>query len=233
MKHLYSYCLFLLLVSNITYSQDTIRIYFDKNWNEITDKTEAVFYRKAFPGNNKMWVVNDYFISDNIQMTGSYKSGKLKIQQGLSSYYYENGHKSSEGLFAKDKKTGEWTYWFENGQKKTAGEFIADKKEGEWQYWSETGFVDTKEFFIKGVITSAAGFYENGQTRYSGEYTNGKKQGEWTSWNANGRIIFQGSYSYGLKQGEWIRYFSDGSMRLFYDNGVLEGNPLGGIVRRK
>jgi antitoxin component YwqK of YwqJK toxin-antitoxin module len=201
------YFILLSLLSNAVFSQDTITIYYDLKWNEIKDITEAAYYRKAYSDNQKEWVVHDYYINDTTQMTGFYKSMKLKIRQGFFTYYYENGKKASEGMYAKDKKSGEWNYW------------------------SAEGVLKNTERFANGFIISATGYYENGQRRYSGEYTYGKRQGEWTYWNPEGRITFQGNFNNGLKQGEWIRYFSDGNMKLNYNNGVIEGKEPGGIVR--
>ncbi|MBE0648889.1 MAG: hypothetical protein IH596_14050 [Bacteroidales bacterium] len=233
MKPCSIFLLFLSFIASAVYSQDTITVFFDKDWNEITDKTEAIYYRKAFPESNNGYVVNDYYISGKIQMTGLFKSKKLKVQQGFCTYYFEDGQKSSEGMYEKNKKVGEWTYWFEDGKQKSRGKFIANKKDGEWNYWDEEGFLKDKECFTNGVIYSAEGFHVNGQKRYSGEYEYGRRQGEWTYWNASGRICYQGNFKNGLKEGDWIRYFSDSSMTLHYTNGVLDGKPLGGIVRVK
>ena len=40
------------------------------------------------------------------------KEGK---EQGKWTYWYDNGQKWSEGMYADGKKTGEWTYWYDTG----------------------------------------------------------------------------------------------------------------------
>ena len=256
MKNLIVYSLFFFLTAINAYAQDTVREFFDKDWKEVPDETKASFFRKAFVANNKVWVVNDYYISGKIQMTGSFKSKKLDIKQGLFTYYYENGQKKSEGKyinnksedewnlwyengqlksrgrFLNDKFDGEWIYWFENGQKKSQGKMVSDKRDGEWDFWNEKGNLEGKEFYKNGLLYLTEGYFENGIKSFSGKNLNGKRNGSWTYWNTEGRIAFQGNFKNGMRDGEWIRYFQDGKMKVHYKNGELQDRKFGGIVRR-
>ena len=62
------------------YAQDTVTVYYDKDWKEIQEKEHASYYRKAFVENN-IWKVNDYYMSYKLQMTGTYPSKKFDIRQ--------------------------------------------------------------------------------------------------------------------------------------------------------
>ncbi len=66
MKHISVYFLFFCLLSNFVYSQDTITVYYDEDWKEISDINEASYYRKAFRDSNKVLVAHDYYISNKI-----------------------------------------------------------------------------------------------------------------------------------------------------------------------
>jgi antitoxin component YwqK of YwqJK toxin-antitoxin module len=256
MKNISFYSIFFFLLAINVFSQDTINIYYDKEWKEIPNGNNASYYRKAFMDKNKVWVVYDYYISGKTQMTGSYKSKRFDVKQGhfifyhengqkMSegnylnnkvenewSYWYENGQKKSEGKFLNDKNEGKWSYWYENGQKKSEGNFLSDKREGEWNFWNEKGELTDKEYYKYGQLNSAEGYFENGIRRYSGKYLNGKQNGVWTYWNPEGGIALKGNFKYGMKDGEWIKYFSDSKMTIYYNNGEIRDKKLGGIVRR-
>jgi len=257
MKKVSVYFLFFILISKFLYSQDTITTYYDSEWEKISDSNNAVFYRKAYKNNDKLWVVNDYYISNIIQMTGLYKSKKMKEKLGHFIYYFENGNKSSEGNYKNGKAEGawtyryesgqkksegklqngmnhgEWNYWYENGQKKTNGQYTDDKRVGEWTYWNENGILKDKEFFKNGLLNLAEGYFANGTMSYKGKYFLGSRHGVWTYWNTEGRITFKGNFKYGLKDGEWIRYFKEGKMKLNFSSGILKDKQVGGIVRRE
>ncbi len=99
---------FIFILSSLNYvlAQDTITVYYNNKWTEIEDKNKATFYRKAFLDSNKVWIAHDYYMSNKIQMVGSFKSKKCKVKDGHFVYYYENGRKSSEGNYVKNKNEG-------------------------------------------------------------------------------------------------------------------------------
>lgn len=250
------YILFFCLLSNMLLAQDTLTIYYDHDWKEISDKKQAEFYRKAFIDTNKTWSVNDYYINGQLQMTGSFTTKSMTIKNGHFVYFYENGKKSSEGDCVNNKNHGKWTYWLESGQKSYEGIFVNSKPEGLWQYWYETGEkksegkyannlkdglwkfwsingdLANEEMMQKGQLLYSTGFYETGAIRYKENYINQKKHGESTFWNLEGKIILKGNYSNDMPSGEWVRFFPDGtSMKIQYNNnGMITGKQFGGII---
>lgn len=250
-------CLFLCVISDRISAQDTITIYYNNNWEEISSRDDATFYRKAFVDTNNVWAVNDFYMSDKIQMTGTYKSRKLSTRQGYFTYYFENGLKSSEGNFSNDKADATWIYWHDNGQKKSTGEFKTGQEDGRWIYWHESGEKKSEGFFLKGKKNGiwnywntegilihretynpngtfvCEGFYENGVMSYSGIYVDGHAQGKWTYWNSDGRINASGNFENGLREGLWIRSFPVGEMKVIFKNGIPQGKLFGSIVRTK
>jgi Uncharacterized protein conserved in bacteria len=255
MKKIFISIIFLFVLSDLLFAQDTITLYYNSNWVEISNKDEATYYRKAFEDTNKVWNVRDYYISNKIQMTGAFKSKKLISRQGHFIYYHENGKKSSEGNYINNRAEGFWNYWHENGQKKSSGEYLAGKKEGAWEYWYEdgskksegkylkdesvdvwnywyqSGQLKSKETYKKDGLFTYEGYYENGAARVKGNIVNGKPQGTWVYWNSDGRITMKGDFNHGLKDGEWIRFFPYSEMNLLFKNGAYEGKQFGGIVR--
>lgn len=233
MKNLYFYIWVLSMISTNLAAQDTLTIYYDKNWNEITDKNAAVFYRKAYPDVNNTYAVSDFFISNQIQMTGRYKNVKMKEKQGHFVYYEENGQKSSEGDYLNDKVEGLWISWFDNGTKKSEGKYVKDRKDGEWSYWNKYGQLMAKEYFRNGVIYLSEGYHENGTLGFRGEYNASGVLTTGIYWNSDGREYFKGKYKYGMRDGEWTRTFGESAVKIDYKNGVPAGEPLGGMVRKQ
>ncbi len=209
MKKIYVCFLFFLMLSIKLFSQETITVYYNEEWEEVSNKDDASYYRKAFKNKNKVWTVHDYYINNKIQMIGYYQSKRFEVKHGHFIYYYENGQKSSEGEYLKDQKEGQWSYWYESGKLKE------------------------KDYFESGFIYSTEGFNKNGKIRYSGKFRYGERHGKWTYWNTDGRITLEGNYKRGQRSGEWIRYFNDSKMKIHYKNGVIEDKQLGGIVRRR
>jgi antitoxin component YwqK of YwqJK toxin-antitoxin module len=245
-----------LAAANTLPAQDTLIFYYDKDWNDIPDKEEAEYYRKAFPDQGA-WAVRDYFMSGKLQMTGTYKSKNFNSRQGHFVYYFENGQKQSEGEYMNDKHEGRWTYWYENGnkksegnctagnlegewtywhesgEKKSQGNYIRSNKDGSWTYWHQNGQPESIEIFKTGSISSAKVFYKNGALNYEGDYFNGKRHGTWTFYNVDGRVYFSGNYVLGVKKGEWVRSFPHGQMIVNYGTSGIEEKEYGGMVWKK
>ena len=106
--------LFSSIFINCLLSQDTIQHYYDKDWKKISNKNAAIYYGKSFKNSNKLWVTKDYFISNQLQMVGTFKSKKLKVKLGHFTYYHENGKLKSEGNYLKVKNDGNCHYYYEN-----------------------------------------------------------------------------------------------------------------------
>ncbi|MBL0339894.1 MAG: hypothetical protein IPP71_02660 [Bacteroidetes bacterium] len=227
---IFTLCLCCVLTTPL-FSQGTITIYYDKNWEEISNEKEAVYYRKAISESDNVWQVNDYYITDTLQMSGTYKSRKFNIRYGHFVYYFENGQKDSEGIFVDDKRDGEWNFYHENGKKKSSGKFILDDKSGFWQYWDENGRLKSTENDSKPNNCTIEGFYPNGASSFKGTFQNNKPHGLWVYTNSKGRVTFSGNLKNGKKEGEWTRFYKEGNLKLVYKDGETVKQKLGGIVR--
>lgn len=214
---------FILSLFNQVFAQDTITKYFNGNWTEISDKNQATYYRKAFLDSSKVWIVHDYFMSNNIQMIGAFKSKKFNTRQGHFTYFYENGKKASEGECINDKNEGFWTYWYENGQKKSAGKFKNNLRQDKWTFW-----------------------HENGRIKSEGLYVDGNEENKWTYWYDSGEKLSEGACLHGDKDGIWEYYYKTGKLETvekykagqldfitgYFENGNIwcKGNCINGLI---
>lgn len=229
---------FILSSFNCVLAQDTITIYYNNKWTEIQDKNQASFYRKAYLDSNKNWTVNDFYMSNKIQMTGTYKSKKFNTKQGHFIYFYENGKKSSEGECINNKNEGFWTYWHENGQKKSEGKFKNDLRQDKWIFWHENGQKRLEGFYVDNNAEDKWEYwFEKGEKQSEGKYLHGKKDGNWNYFYKTGqlesiekykdgqlnyiigsfeneKIKYKGNFQNGLCDGEWSYWNVDGLLFL-------------------
>lgn len=129
--------LILLSASFTVKAQDTIVKYFDSNWEEVQQEN-ANYYRKAFKNTNEIWTACDYYMDGQIQMSGTYKSKRLKKKNGLFVSYYKSGMKKSEGEYLNNKYNGEWRWYHKNGQISSKEKYVKDELKYIWN-WNEDG----------------------------------------------------------------------------------------------
>jgi uncharacterized protein len=232
---------FILASFNCVMSQDTITLYYNNKWTEIPDKNQATFYRKAFLDSNKVWTAHDYYISNKIQMTGTFKSKKFNTKQGHFIYFYENGRKESEGEYVNNKNEGFWNYWHENGQKKSEGKFKNDLRQDKWTYWHENGQRKSEGLYIDDKAEDKWEYwFDSGEKQSEGKFFHGRRDDIWNyfyktgkletaekykdgqlifimGYFENGNIKFKGNCVYGLSEDEWKYWNVDGRL-------ILKGN---------
>lgn len=118
-------------------AQDTIVKYFNNNWEKVSQEN-AKFYRKSFKNNEGTWSAFDYFMNGQVQMSGTYKTKRLKKKNGLFVFYYKSGVKKSEGKYINDIHDGEWKWYHKNGQISSREEYVEDELK-QIEYWNEDG----------------------------------------------------------------------------------------------
>lgn len=216
--------LFLFFFSSIGYGQDTIYVYYDNNWNPVKKSDDADYYRKAYRTEDKIWIVNDYYKSHKIQMTGKFKTKRFKQKLGHYTYYYENGNRSSEGEYKDGERNGFWQFWFEDGKKKSEGEIKNGLYEGHWKFYYENGNQKSEGYFINDLRANEWKFWEeDGKISSQGSYKDGKLDADWIYWYENGKKRSQGKYLSGEKDGEWTYWNETGNIETkeFYENKAL------------
>jgi antitoxin component YwqK of YwqJK toxin-antitoxin module len=219
-------------------AQNVITLYYDKDWKQTFDISEAAYFRKASQTDNNQWAVRDFYISGKLQMTGTYKTRKFETKVGRFIYYYMNGQKSSEGEYLNDKHEGLWTYWYENGNKSMEGKYKNDMKYDIWTYWYESGKKKSEGPIKNGHLNGYwVRWYENGSKQAEGLQVDGVNDGVWTfyyesellkqkeyyksgyavwteGYYENGKLELKGQYLSGKSTGEWSYWNVDGILYL-------------------
>ena len=73
-------------------------IYYDADWEEITDTSFVEFYRKISYVNDKPeGLVKDYYATGIKQWEGELSSDRPDVANGVSSYFYDNGNLETSG----------------------------------------------------------------------------------------------------------------------------------------
>jgi protein TonB len=146
-----------IICATLSYAkaQDTLISYFDKDWEVVSKKKKAQFYRKEFYDNDKkIWAVNDYYISGQIQMTGFYETQKKDVKHGLFTYYSKLGLVESQQNFMRGSHHGMSKRWYKDG---TPHEFINykyGKYHGEFTTFWKNGQMRRKDFYEKDSLIS-------------------------------------------------------------------------------
>jgi len=109
-----AYLFFNSQTDSLTNGGDTI--FFNKHWKKCEKKNAAYFRINAGAKNN--YLVKDFYINGQIQMESEASAYEPLVQNGTSTYYYENGQKQASGKYNSGEQTGAWTYWKVNGKLK-------------------------------------------------------------------------------------------------------------------
>ncbi|MEM9024786.1 MAG: hypothetical protein AAGB22_13650, partial [Bacteroidota bacterium] len=83
-----------------------------------------------------------------------YENGRLELEgqfdeagqrQGQWTYYYKDGKRWSQGMFAHGLREGPYTVWYENGQKRYEGAYKEDEPTGAWTFWGADGSIQAEK----------------------------------------------------------------------------------------
>lgn len=134
------------LFTNAQQKLDTI--FYDRYWQVTSIKDSVQFYRIATKMENS-YKVEDYYVSNKIQMIGYFSSLDDNIKHGDFKYYFENGNLSIEGKFEKNKKEGVWKYYYQEGKIWYQTFYSNDMKNGELNSYYRSGELRRKAKFKK------------------------------------------------------------------------------------
>ncbi|MBD77369.1 MAG: hypothetical protein CL840_00345 [Crocinitomicaceae bacterium] len=193
------------------------------------------FYDNKKPKSEGQYANGDYvghwkFFHENGELKSEGKYVEDRIH-GKWVYYFDNGQVSSMGEYDNGYSIKNWIYYHENGIKKASGNYKEGEKIETWNYFYDNGVKQTEEVYEEGKLVSAIGYFKNGSKQFTGVYSNGMAHGEFKYWNPRGRLIQKGNYDQGKLNGTWERYFKDGKLQLYYEDGELLGKKFGGMVR--
>lgn len=154
----------------------TDTVYFDSQWERIEDESQATYYRiiSNDTSGKIQFLVNDYYMSGQLQMSGTYKS------------------------IHPDKKVGPFVYYYENGQKKIECLYKDDQLEGTWKEWFPEGLLKSKRQFQNGLLEGTSEFFNlTGKMIRSVQFKEGKKHGTFKTFFDNGGLLRKDIYREG------------------------------------
>jgi antitoxin component YwqK of YwqJK toxin-antitoxin module len=147
--------------------KETQIIYFDSDWIRTTKKSEAIYSRVITFNDNDLHypigLVKDYYLkSGNLQWEGEYSYYDIdnednNKEQGLSTWYYENGEKSYQCQYnEKGEMYGLLKYWYENGKLLVTYEYHNGELNGLISFYDIKGVLQSTIKYKDGVADGLA-----------------------------------------------------------------------------
>ncbi len=152
-------------------------MYFDQNWEQSTEQ-DANYYRIVSTDTtfrSFRFSVKDYYLSGQVQMTGTYKSIRPDNKDGQFIYYFDNGQQQRECFYRENTLTGTFKEWYRSGQQKNEQEYKNGLLDGPYTTWREDGSLKMEARYVKGEKNgSFKTYYENGQLTRNDLYQDDK-----------------------------------------------------------
>jgi TonB family protein len=152
-------------------------MYFDKNWEQCPE-ADANYYRIVSTDTTSdsfRFFVQDFYLSGQLQMKGTYKSIRPDNKDGLFIYYYENGQPQRECHYRENTLNGKFREWYKSGQQKNEQEYRNDLLDGPFKAWREDGSLKQEAHYVKGERSGYfKTYYENGQLTRNDLYEKGR-----------------------------------------------------------
>lgn len=113
----------LILIDSVE-AQETKTIYFDSEWNVVSESSSYSYYRivKTDASGKPIGFIYTYYKSGSLQWKGKFLSNNIEctsceacLCDGICTWYHENGNKSSETYYRSGEVIGEEKYWDKDG----------------------------------------------------------------------------------------------------------------------
>jgi antitoxin component YwqK of YwqJK toxin-antitoxin module/S1-C subfamily serine protease len=208
-------------------------MYFDSEWNIVTEKNNAEFYRiyKLGSDNASVGEVVDYYKSGQIQNTLEraifidLNDNNKWIFDGKSVIYYETGEKEKEYYYDKGELEGIHKTFHRSGKLKAVTNYRNGIAHGEHNSFYESGANYIRFNYINGLIEGDwIAYHESGAIEQTVEWVNGKKEGLLKDYKISGKLNFVQKYENGLKVSDESFYESGKTKNIWsYKDGKLNG----------
>jgi TonB family protein len=143
----------------------TDTMYFNNSWEQCT-KEEARYYRTINMdlSGDFMFHVTDYYLSGQVQMTGTYRSIRPDDREGIFTWYYPDGQKQEECQYKNNMLHGLYQEWYKDGQSKIRQSFNEGFPDGPMKTWRQDGTLQLDVQYSKGEKHGFfMSYYINGQ----------------------------------------------------------------------
>ncbi|MBK7214823.1 MAG: TonB family protein [Bacteroidales bacterium] len=116
---------FLLTSTIYSLAQDTIFIN-NRGWKTTRENAE---YLRLYTPEADMFMVQDFYLSGEINMHGHSQYGDTLIRMGPFKYYSKEGKITNEGSFERNRQVGEWKTYREGGILKIVENYNSEGKQ--------------------------------------------------------------------------------------------------------
>ena len=233
-------------------------IYFDANWNVISNKNDAEFYRiyKQGPNNTSLGVVTDFFKSGQIQNTLDratfidLNDNNNWVFDGKSIVYFNTGEKEIEFNYLSGLINGSHKTFYKSGNLRIVKNYEKGVLQGEYNSFYESGTKHIMYNYIDGNIEGDwVSYHETGLVKQTQFFLKNNLEGFVKDYNEWGKLNFVQKYENDLKlsdesfydsgKTEYIWNYKDGkrngTSKMFYETGEVKKvwNYLNGKLNGK
>ncbi|WP_306353510.1 toxin-antitoxin system YwqK family antitoxin [Flavobacterium sp. '19STA2R22 D10 B1'] len=200
--------IFLCVGQSLLAQKDTI--WFNKDWQKVTTKKEAAFYRLTPVAKGNGYSITDYYLSGKKQMEGFSLSKDQDVFEGSATWYREDGSISQTAEYKNGQMDGKLATFLSNGEKSEA---IYKNNE----LYDGTIIYDYINYYALGTakngVISYQKIYDPKNPKFYYEYfyedNMVKKQ---VFYDEKGNKIGESTYpdgSYGSIEGTFVEYYYD------------------------
>jgi len=152
-------------------------MYFDNDWEQSSEQ-DANYYRIISTDTTSgrfRFLVKDYYLSGQVQMTGTYNSIRPDNKDGQFFYFFDNGQQQRECYYRENTLNGTFREWYRSGKPKNEQEYKNGLLHGPYKTWREDGSLKQEARYIKGEKSgNFKTYYENGQLTRNDLYEDDK-----------------------------------------------------------
>lgn len=183
--------LLFIVLNNFLFSQNIQ--YFDNEWKLVKKKTKASFYR-IITKKDTIYSINDYYKNGSIQFKGYSKTAiDPLINEGINTWYYDNGNKSEVLIFKNNKLNGKCIFYYFNGNILKKVHYKDDKKDGVYkEYFPFGGIAGSANYTSDQLNGRLTEFELTGNVKHFLTYKNGTIDGQYTYFSKNRKNEYKG-----------------------------------------
>ena len=143
----------------LTTSFEKVNAYFDSDWKEVKNISEAVYFRQEIAMGEMCTLVKDsYMKNGSTQMVSETVSNNSETKNGITTWYHENGNVKKQGMYRNDYSKGTIYTFYESGLRESKIAYEGSQTRY-LQYWNNEG--ETLLTNGNGTVERAV---ENGRT---------------------------------------------------------------------
>jgi len=131
-----------VIFTNLGYSQK-LKTYYINGEGKKSSKVYAKF-KRTVQNQNDIWVVQDYYLNDSLQMSGHFLDKILTQKTDTFKYYYPNGKLSSTAVYKNDVLHGNLKSYYVTGNISKSANYNMNVPAGEWIWYNEDGSIENE-----------------------------------------------------------------------------------------